>query len=81
MQPDLDGIPKAPVQLKTTKILEMKMNQFTKLESTLRELRIACRKMMCANLRLEMAIEELKSLGPHATVEQIKEIAEKYRRK
>ena len=40
------------------------MNDFPKTASALRELRVACRQLACANLRSRLMLDELYALSP-----------------
>jgi hypothetical protein len=56
------------------------MNTFRETNEALRELRVACRQLACANLRARMMLVELRALSP-ADSEGFARVVAKYERK
>ena len=56
------------------------MNNFPKTASALRELRVACRQLACANLRSRLMLDELYALSP-ADKDGFARVVEKFERR
>jgi len=56
------------------------MNDFPKTASALRELRVACRQLACANLRARLMLDELYALSP-ADKEGFARVVEKFEKR
>ena len=57
------------------------MSAFPELERSLRELKVACRQVACANLRMEMMLDDLAALGPEPKDDELRAVLDKYERK
>jgi FKBP-type peptidyl-prolyl cis-trans isomerase (trigger factor) len=57
------------------------VNEFAKTNEALRELRVACRQLACANLRMRMMLDELEAAGGvKATPSKFAAVVDKYYR-
>ena len=56
------------------------MNDFPQTASALRELRVACRQLACANLRSRLMLDELYALSP-ADKEGFARVVEKFEKR
>jgi Fe-S cluster assembly iron-binding protein IscA len=57
------------------------VNEFAKTNEALRELRVACRQLACANLRMRMMLDELEAVGgAQASSEKFAAVVDKYYR-